>query len=288
MGKLLLAFAAGVVVASFAFVFFGAQSQRVESSSAFVRDAILDAPSIEATTVADESPRARSSEAVSDSTEVPESLARCALGDWMEETAPDFLSACTDDDLQSIERRAREIVESMGEMERVLTLVRDELGRRETIAFWAAAPPDVPIILPSEFNYLSESPHHFHEVLQRDAIDANWSPQMETQLRSFFASRPEITNKFGFPTINCRTSGCEIAFASYTLTPEQGPLVDFEFPDAVLGVYDQPWATQLRRSHEEANLANANVFPGFQDDGPQTILWYVWRAGADLSEFSPR
>jgi len=81
----------------------------------------------------------------------------------------------------------------------------------------ALPPPTLPIVLPREFSYLTEIPNFYHERLQREMPDPNWFAQTEADLRTYFAAHPEITNKYGFPTISCRTSGCAVAFVAYGL-----------------------------------------------------------------------
>lgn len=165
--------------------------------------------------------------------------------------------------------------EAMQEAERLRNLVRSELARRESVANWAdARPPDTPIELLPEFSYLSEFPDGQHELLQREPVDSSWSPQMEARLQGFFASRPEITATFGFPTINCRTSACEIAFVAYGVddTRRDGgfdePLAAGEFRrQAVMELDEQPWADRLSVQSTSYRF----------QAGAATFLWYLRR-----------
>lgn len=149
MGKVFLAFVAGVALASLAFVFFdGAQGEQ-DLLSSEAPDRIREvAPMFGASATADEDREDRASAGTSDGSQSPESLAQCWQSNRTEEAAPEDLSACTDDELRSIENRAAEVVASMAEAERMLGVVQSEINRRRTVAMWAADPPNVPINLP--------------------------------------------------------------------------------------------------------------------------------------------
>jgi hypothetical protein len=60
----------------------------------------------------------------------------------------------------------------------------------------------------------------WHELIQREPVDPVWSAATELQIQTYLAERPEITSKYGFPTVNCRTTRCEVAFVAYGIDDE--------------------------------------------------------------------
>lgn len=292
MGKLLLAFFTGVALASFAFFVFEEKpvmrsverpSEAALSTSTANRD--LPPPSEGPAATSEVVPEALPTPPVARDAGLPEDLSRLVRSGYAREDMLEKLSSWTIEDLRALERRAREAAapsQEMREAESLMGLVRAELGRRRQVATWADAPkPSLSIDLPPEFSWLSQDPSPFHELLQREPVDSTWSVQMETNLRNFFASRPQITGVYGFPTINCRTSGCELAFATYgidsaTRSLEQGVnearanLLD-EFRRATQGLHGQPWATQFSRGTEDRILRVHR--------GATTFLWHVPRKG---------
>jgi hypothetical protein len=165
--------------------------------------------------------------------------------------------------------------------ERTQALAEDELDRRQRIDRWAdAPPPTAPIWLPREFSWLAEDPSNAHELLQRQSVDPTWSLVAEAQLYNYFAERPEITTRFGIPTIACRVTGCEIAFVSSsvdseTFQTEQAPNAQFatmmEFAGANSELFEQPWADQFERG------TNGVPSAMHTEGGVTTVLWHVWR-----------
>lgn len=152
----------------------------------------------------------------------------------------------------------REQLEAMvSDGKRSVELAEEELERRQRIERWANAPPvTFPIVLAPEFGWLADDPRDFHEGLQREPIDPAWSPRVEALLQSFFARR-EITERYGPPTINCRRTGCEIAFVAYGIdnsgrvtaaAARAGTTPDFftdeDFRRTTLEFVDQPWAAE--------------------------------------------
>lgn len=74
------------------------------------------------------------------------------------------------------------------------------------------------IPLPSEFDWLSTRGgllHSLHERIQREYRDDTWATPAETRLQSYVYERPEILKRYGYPTITCRTTLCEITFVGY-------------------------------------------------------------------------
>ena len=149
---------------------------------------------------------------------------------------------------------------------------------------WGSAPPPAqPIPLPSEFDYLAQSPSEYHELIQREPLDPIWSANTEAQIHNYFADRPEITAKYGLPTVTCRSTRCEVAFVAYgvddTDRAAQGGLA----PEFVTGlafrndnadVHSEPWAEQFGYVPDAENprilIAELNT-----QDGVTTILWHL-------------
>ena len=154
------------------------------------------------------------------------------------------------------------------------------------VAEWSSAPPpDHPILLPPEFDHLSQNPDIWHELIQREPVDPAWSAATELQISTYLANRPEITSRYGFPIVNCRATRCEAAFLSYGLEDEsraaaqQGLTPEFlialNFRNQNAEVYEQAWAEQfgyvLNRDENDPRILNVQV--NSQND-VTTILWH--------------
>lgn len=123
--------------------------------------------------------------------------------------------------------------------------------------------PAIPIVLPREFDWLSSEPGF--QRFEREDIDPTWSAPMEAQINRYFAERPDITSKYGFPTVHCRTKQCQIYFAVYgidesTLVPELGRSLAADYAD-------QPWAEQFGLVIVTTN----------NQDGVTTLIWGLGR-----------
>jgi len=213
--------------------------------------------------------------------------------DRSEREAIDLLRSWSDEELRAVEERAEAIVACSQEVqeeqdaERTMAAVGDELLRRERIASWdAAPPPDQPILLPPEFNRHLEHANvrRDHENLQREPVDQAWALPMEGNLRTFITGQSEFLGKYGYPTITCRTSRCEVTFVAYGLdtaaraaelgNPDMSPeivlLSDFSYVTRSLG--EEPWVTD--------QLLPATVGPSIRtQDGITTVIWNLWRDG---------
>jgi hypothetical protein len=284
MGKLLLAFAAGMAVTSLAFQLFDRapsefsveRSEGVQSRSPLSPSLNRDGISLSERPVTLEAePMSVSSGKNFSRLGLPEELTQFGRGLTGPAAPPDLLSTWTDEELRALYRRADEMANPASQMYQarfVRGLAEKELRNRRISTQELDGPPaDFPIALPPEFGFLSEESNPYHTMLERDEIDPNWSRQMDVQLHSFFASHPENIAAYGFPTVNCRTMGCEVAFASYALNAEQAELKVEQFPDAVSGIFSQPWAATLTRQSTPSPDAR------YGDDGAQTFLWYIWR-----------
>lgn len=76
----------------------------------------------------------------------------------------------------------------------------------------ALPPPDLPIHLPREFEWLRGM--DTFRRFERRPIDYNWSPQAEIQLSNYFALHQEFVRVYGTPTIQCRDTACLAMFTS--------------------------------------------------------------------------
>lgn len=82
--------------------------------------------------------------------------------------------------------------------------------------------PLVPIPTPSEFASIPPTKvywHHdqwqkLHSQIEREPIDAAWASPMEVVLKNAFSESQEIT-RHGTPTINCRTTMCQVQMMAY-------------------------------------------------------------------------
>lgn len=77
----------------------------------------------------------------------------------------------------------------------------------------ALSPPDLPIYLPREFDWLRVG--DYFGRFERKPIDHNWSPQAKIQLSNYFYRHPELTNIYGMPTIHCRATECMALFIAH-------------------------------------------------------------------------
>jgi len=240
VGKALLAFAAGVALTVLAFVFLDDADQGSSTE-----------PSLNETSV-------------STSPFIPESAAEVEVSDGPADAVSPSTQAqnvrLTNDQPGSLRDLTREQLEAMViDGKRSADLAEKELERRQRSERWANEPPATfPFVLPPEFGWLADDPLDYHEGLQREPIDPAWSPMVEAQLRSYFAERREITERYGNPTINCRRSGCEIAFVAYGIdnsgrvtadAARAGTTPDFftdeDFRIATADFADQPWTREF-------------------------------------------
>lgn len=77
-------------------------------------------------------------------------------------------------------------------------------------------PPEQPIPLPPEFEWLATDPAH--DLVQREPHDVNWAPAIEARFSRFLSENPELVQTYGYPrSIVCRTSMCELLFVAYGL-----------------------------------------------------------------------
>ena len=189
------------------------------------------------------------------------------------EELSDLLRNLTLDEVEELRSRGRE-------GRRVMTLAEAEIDRRRNVEELAnTEPPTFPITLPPEFNaWLAENPSSMHEDLQREPIDPAWSPQAEGELYDYFADHPDVLATYGSPTINCRTTGCEIAFVAYGIDNSERArapnaftadgYTSTDFARANTSFFERPWAA------EQIELSSPSVNTR---DGATTILWHLYR-----------
>jgi hypothetical protein len=285
MGKLLLAFAAGVILTGLVFMLFERPpTPEVELNfpDSAVQTAVPDPiPQLSETpTVAiDIVEPAPPAEMVSAGSGLPDDLKRLATG--TSEDIREKLSGWNDEELEALEQLVQTLTQPSPEMrdaEVLAAFVSRERLRRSLIASRADRPSSVPPIeLPPEFNYLlTEDPSRIHEQIQREPVDPLWSYQMEANLRSFYSSHPQIAGKYGFPTINCRTDWCELAFVAYGMNRSREPSEQGAPPMRLISEFlsentelsEQPWGDQL----------NSERFPSVRTEpGGTLFLWHLSR-----------
>jgi len=187
------------------------------------------------------------------------------------------------DSIESIES----LRASQADAYRAYALASEEYRQALASERWSAAEaPSQPIYLPPEFNYLAERPSEFHEQTQREDIDPVWSATTEAQIQDYFTRRPELTQKYGHPIINCRTTKCELAFVSYGLDESiregsmwEGIPIDFatelRFRNENSEIYNQPWAEQFGFIADGEDGALISIEVDVVDE-ITTILWHLW------------
>lgn len=150
-------------------------------------------------------------------------------------------------------------------------MLGERLRRERLEKFGNAPPPTRPITLPPEFAWLKDNPDPFHEQLQREAIDPDWSFATEAQIATFLAENPEISSKYGQPTVTCRISGCELSFVAYGVDETVLQVMGLATGQSVFwAIMDYPWAGQF------VNPQNT-LFNSHTDGNVTTILWHLVR-----------
>ena len=123
--------------------------------------------------------------------------------------------------------------------------LRSELQALETASYREEQPIVLPLPLPPEFNWLSATEYiNPHDQIQREHRDAAWAASAEAELQEYFADRPGIVRAFGYPTIECRTSMCAVAFSLHGVD-EAAAVIDRRFTDMVSGFSELEWDEQF-------------------------------------------
>ena len=167
-----------------------------------------------------------------------------------------------------------ELSERVQEAKRELELAEAELERA------LEGPPEIPISLPPEFDWLSEEVSENHELIQRELVDPAWSAEARAHIENMFSDRPELFEQFGYPTIHCRTTRCEAAFVLYDVNDKdataaastEGLTTEFftalRFRTTIGQNASQPLIDQF--SPIGPDDLDVNV-----EDGVTTILWHL-------------
>jgi len=80
---------------------------------------------------------------------------------------------------------------------------------------------------------------NFHAMLERESRDVEWADQMERELSTYFASKPELARNFGQPSVLCRSRSCEVQAVGY------GPRAFDTWAAATQDLRDQPWRQDM-------------------------------------------
>jgi hypothetical protein len=152
-------------------------------------------------------------------------------------------------------------------------------------------PPELPIVLPPEYDYLAEPSQrlNIHHTLEREPYDPDWAPAMESQIAQFLAENPEIAQTYGYPTITCRTTRCEAAFVAHGLDPNLGlgdeldyledlGLSDFEVRRIGIGEHFAGLTSEFFETPGFEQFTTFNGYPSVQirpEDGVTTLLWHM-------------
>jgi hypothetical protein len=263
MGKMLLGLVVGIALTTAVFVFVGSKSDEVSTGAELASPPVRDGAT---QTLIESSERER---ALNETEALRESLEQIA----------------------SLKTQAQEAVPTLSEAQ-LRNLTADELDemtkataggpqygrflgeglRRERVERWGnAPPPDQPINLPPEFSWLDDNFDPFHEQLQRESVDPDWSYVTEAQIAAFLGEHPEITQKYGQPTVTCRTSGCQLSFVAYGVDESTLEIMGLATGQSVLhSIIEYPWADQF------ATPTNT-LFNSHTDGNVTTILWHLVR-----------
>lgn len=143
----------------------------------------------------------------------------------------------------------------------------------------ARPPPDQPIYLSPEFDWLAKDPQKFrsHDSVQREPYDVDWAPAMEARLAGFLRENPEITQTYGYPTsIVCRTSQCELLFVAYDLEKKlNDEYIEYSllshFHKSISGFFEKSEFEQFRLRTSR----DAIFFLHHSENGVTGIAWWL-------------
>lgn len=138
-------------------------------------------------------------------------------------------------------------------------------------------PPEQPIYLPPEFDWLANDPEkfHSHDLVQREPYNVNWAPAMEGHLSKFLSENPEITQTYGYPrSIVCRTSQCELLFVAYDLETRLDDehiesSWNIHFTESISDFFERP---EFEEFHWPNNIIFSN---GHTEKGVTSFAWWL-------------
>jgi hypothetical protein len=113
-----------------------------------------------------------------------------------------------------------------------------------------ASYPPMRVALPVEIQSLLEGNENLSVILDQfesQPIDPIWAPTTETQILILFSKSVGVLRQFGTPTVNCRSTMCEIHAVA-----NGSAVTDWRLP--MMLVMRAPWAADL----SIAGLAGAN------------------------------
>lgn len=210
MGKLLLAFIAGVVFTSLAFSLFAPSIDEVmfpDETTAGI--AGRDTVSV------DEGPDAViSAGVVSENDQNADARTdSSAPASFSPDSAFAIDVRALPEDVVAREARLRE---EMAQAQAVVDRASSELQALTIGRMLAENPVVSPSPLPPEFDWVADQTYRglFHERFQRELIDNAWSGRMETDLLQFVYDQPSLVERYGPPTIRCHTIRCEVLFTT--------------------------------------------------------------------------
>jgi hypothetical protein len=142
--------------------------------------------------------------------------------------------------------------------------LRSELQALRTTKFREQRPIVVPLPLPPEFGWLADTNYvNPHDEIQREHRDAAWAAAAESEIQEYLRDHPEIFRAFGYPTIECRTSRCAVAFVVYGVD-EDVSAMNRRFDTMVSDFSEQAWAEQF---------PDTAALYGNQQGDVHTIYW---------------
>lgn len=143
----------------------------------------------------------------------------------------------------------------------------------------ALPPPDLPIHLPREFEWL-RGVDTFRRF-ERRPVDPVWSPQAEIQLSNYFAQHHEFVSVYGTPTIQCRATVCMALFTAHEFLdharnyPDPRLATSSIFQADFKGFFDDPVAKQFNPDGVRENM------DGHIQDGVATFYMLLPKRNPD-------
>jgi hypothetical protein len=92
----------------------------------------------------------------------------------------------------------------------------------------AANPVVSPSPLPPEFAWLRDYPRaeRFHDGFERELVDSAWASNAESELLSYVYEQTDLAQNYGSPNIRCHTTRCEVTFVARGIDHDQSTVRD--------------------------------------------------------------
>jgi hypothetical protein len=252
MGKTFLGFVVGVALTSLAFVLLGSAPESTESPSVVAEEARSDAvltPQVDNS----QSDDSVLSAAAEPQVEEKVSVARDFLGTIP--SAEDLLASVSDE-------LSGEVDTSRLQEQLLEAYLRAGTELADTLL--AARPVLLPSPLPHEFAWVSERPNadFFHESFQREDRDEPWASAAESELLRHISGQFELTQKYGYPTVECHTTRCIVKFLGYGVDEDPGVATrdlgaatrEYQESSELVGCVTKPLELCVSAAHSEGGV----------------------------------